>query len=60
MYAHGLLDTRPNIFPTENRVGPFGAILDQTTLLRVFIGMSRMRREHFISRGKLLGEIWAF
>ena len=58
--THGLLDTRPYILQTLNRVGPFGTIWNQTTLLSVFISMSRVRSDHFIFWGKLLGEIWAF
>ena len=58
--AHGLLNTRPNMLLTENRVGEFWTILDHVTLLSAFIGMSRMHSDHFIFFGKLLGEIWVF
>ena len=57
---HGLLYLRPYILPTENRVGDFGTISDQTTMFSLFSSMSSIRRHKYIFWEKLLGEIWAF
>ena len=59
MMFHDLLYTRPNIFPTENRVGYFDTICNQTKLLSVFSSMSRIRGKEFTFFEKILGEIWA-
>lgn len=40
---HGLLYTRIIIFSIENRVGRFGIICNQNTMLSAFIRMLRMR-----------------
>ena len=45
---HDHLNLRPDIFPTENRVGPFGTICDKTRILSVLISMSRTRRDGLI------------
>ena len=58
--SHGLLETRPDILPTENRVGEFWTYLDHVTLLNAFIGVPRMHGDDMTLFGKLLGEIWAF
>ena len=58
--THGLLETRPDILPTENRVGEFWTYLDHVTLLNAFIGVPRMHGDDMTLFGKLLGEIWAF
>ena len=42
---HDHLNLRPDILPTENRVGPFGSICDKTRILNVLIIMSRTRRD---------------
>ena len=57
--CHGLLYTRPDILPTENRVGYFDTICNQTKLLSVFSSMSRIRGKDFTFFEKILGEIWA-
>ena len=44
---HDHLNLRPGIFPTENRVGPFGTICDKTRLLSVLSSMSSIRRDKF-------------
>ena len=38
---HDLLYTRPDILRTENRVGCFGTICDQTKVFSVFVSLSR-------------------
>ena len=58
--VHGLLNTRPDMLLTENRVREFWTILNHITLLSVFIGMSRMHSDHSIFFVRLLGERWAF
>ena len=44
---HSLLYTRPHILPTKYRVGRFGTICDQTTMLSVFTSMSRIRGTNY-------------
>ena len=54
MKYHGLLETRPDILPTEIRVGEFWTYLDHVTLLNDFIGVPRMHGDDI---GKF-GDIW--
>ena len=58
--THGLLETRPDILPTENRVGELWTYVDNVTLFTAFIGIPRMHDDDWTLFGKLLGEIWTF
>ena len=55
-----ILETRPDILPTEYRVGGLWTYLDHVTLLNAFIGVPRVHGDDLTLFGKLLGEIWAF
>ena len=60
LFTHDLLETRPYMLPTENRVGELWTNLDHVTLLTAFIGISRMYSDDLTVFGTLWGEIWAF
>ena len=59
LWGHDLLYTRPNIFPTENRVRYVESIWNQIKMLSVFSYVSRIRDKEITFFEKILGEIWA-